>query len=446
MTGTKIVNGYIPLDWQVAPLRDKSKTVLLTGSAGGGKSRASAEKVHGFCKKYKNSMGLMVRKTRNSMTNSTVLLMETTVIGKDSGVTHYPSKNRFEYDNGSILAYGGMANDEQREQIRSIGHGGAVDIIWMEEAHGFTENDYQELLGRLRGTAANWRQIILSTNPDAPTHWIKRRLMDGGEASVYYSRASDNLYNPDDYLATLNSLTGILGKRLNLGLWAQAEGVVYDNFSDELHVIEPFDLPPEWTRYRVIDFGYTNPFVCQWWASDHDGRLYLYREIYYTQRLVEDHARHINELSAGERVAFTAADHDAEDRATLERYGVHTVPAKKAITPGIQAVQNRLRKAGDGKPRLFIFKGALVEFDKRLETAKLPTCTLEEFAAYVWPEAKDGKPIKEVPVDMNNHGMDCVRYLTMHLETETPPSGEIIDDIDINIYAPRARKAKIWRS
>lgn len=411
-----IIAPYEPLEWQLDPLMDKHRTLLLTGSAGGGKSRMAAEKIHAYLKKYPNAMGLMLRKTRNSMTNSTVLFMHTTIIGDDPQVRHYPSKSRFEYSNGSILAYGGMANDEQREQIRSIGQAGSVDIIWMEEAHGFTENDYQELLGRLRGTATDWLQIILTTNPDAPTHWIKRRLMDGGEAAVYYSRAIDNTYNPADYIATLNSLTGILGKRLNEGLWIQAEGVVYDGFSDDLHVIDPFPIPDEWTRYRAIDFGYTNPFVCQWWAADNDGRLYLYREIYYTQRLVEDHARQINELSKGEIIALSVADHDAEDRATLHKYGVITSPAKKSISPGLQAVEKRLTKAGDGKPRLFVMRGALVEVDNSLEAARMPTGTLEEFPAYIWPESKDGKPIKEVPIDMHNHGMDCTRYIVMELE------------------------------
>ena len=36
----------------------------------------------------------------------------------------------------------------------------------------------------------------------------------------------------------------------------------------------------------MVDFGYTNPFTCQWWAMDHDGRLYLYREIFH-QEIIE---------------------------------------------------------------------------------------------------------------------------------------------------------------
>lgn len=415
-TKTKAIAVYDPLGWQVDPWMDKHKTLLLTGSAGGGKSRIAAEKMHAYCKKYPGAMALMVRKTRESMTNSTVLFMESTVIGNDPGVRHISSKARFEYDNGSILAYGGMKDDQQRQQIRSIGAAGGVDIIWMEEANAFTENDYQELLGRLRGRAAPWRQIILTTNPDAPTHWIKRRLMDGGEASVYFSKAPDNKYNPADYLETLEGLTGVLGKRLHQGQWVQAEGAVYEQFSDEIHVLDWFEPPWTWTRIRSIDFGYTNPFVCQWWAIDPDGKMYLYREIYMTGRIVSQHAKQINQLSANEIIQATVADHDAEDRATLEAEGIRTIAAKKAISVGLQSVENRLRKAGNNKPRLFVMRGAVVEIDRKLESNRQPASTLDEFPAYVWPEGKDGKPAKEVPLDLNNHGMDAMRYAVMYLD------------------------------
>src|SRR5690349_16438377 len=121
MTGTtnplyKPIATYNPLPWQFAPLRDKSLIVLMTGAAGGGKSRCAAEKLHAFALKYPGSMGLMLRKTRESMTNSTVLFYERGVVGKDPRVHHYSSKLRFEYDNGSIVAYGGMKDDDQREQ------------------------------------------------------------------------------------------------------------------------------------------------------------------------------------------------------------------------------------------------------------------------------------------------------------------------------------------
>lgn len=407
---------WLPLPWQIAPWRDKSLVLLLTGAAGGGKSNLAAQKVHAYLLRYPNATGLMMRKTRQSMINSTVLYFEKSVLLPADGVRHVRSKNRFEYPNGSILAYGGMADEEQKEQIRSIGQAGGVDIAWMEEANRFTEDDYQELLGRMRGHAANWQQVILTTNPDAPTHWIKQRLIDGGEAAVYYSAATDNRHNPATYLATLGRLTGVAKARLVEGQWVQAEGVVYEEYDDAVHYIEPFPIPQEWRRIRSIDFGYTNPFVCQWWAIDPDERMYLYRELYMTGRTVADHAQRIKQLSAGETYAATICDHDAEDRATLMQNGIPNAPADKRLSVGIEHVKERLKIAGDGKPRIFFVRGALVERDESLVAAKRPCSTVQEITGYVWPKGIDGKAIKETPVDLDNHGMDAMRYAVMAVD------------------------------
>lgn len=425
------INLFAPLDWQIEPWGDVSPVILFTGSAGGGKSRLAAEKINGFCLKYPHAMAVMLRKTRESMTNSTVLFMEREIIARQLGIRHYPSKNRFEYSNGSILAYGGMKNEEQREQIRSIGQKGGVDILWLEEANKFTEDDFNEVRARMRGNAAPWLQVILSTNPDAPTHWINRRLIIGGEAKVYYSKATDNPNNPPAYLEALASLTGVMGKRLRDGKWVQAEGAVYEDYDAEIHAIDWFDPPKEWRRIRAIDFGYTNPFVCQWWAIDGDDRMYLYREIYMSQVIVEDHAKKIKELEYWlieneegepeknpdkEKIETSVSDHDAEDRATLDRYGIATRPATKAVSPGIQAVEKRLVIAGDKKARLFLMRGSLVEQDRRLFDKRKPTSTLEEIEGYVWPKSNDGRPVKEAPVKENDHGMDAMRYGVMYVD------------------------------
>ena len=108
-------SSFTPLPWQVAPWLCTDPILLLTGSAGGGKSHLAAENLHGFCLRYPGAMALMVRKTRESMINSTVLFLQRHVIGPDPHVVHLPSKHRFEYRNGSILAYGGMADEAQRE-------------------------------------------------------------------------------------------------------------------------------------------------------------------------------------------------------------------------------------------------------------------------------------------------------------------------------------------
>jgi len=241
--------------------------------------------------------------------------------------------------------------------------------------------------------------------------------MDGGEAAVYYSSAQDNPYNPPQYAAMLTSLTGVIGLRLRDGRWVQAEGAVYETFSDENNVKEWFAPPAEWRRIRAVDFGYTNPFVCQWWAIDDDGRMYLYRELYRSRTLVSDHAKEINKLSVGEHIEVTVADHDAEDRATLHASGISTVPADKQVQLGIQRVQERIKKAGDDRPRLFLLRGALVDIDDSLVIERKPTCTLEELPGYVWHRGQDGKANKEEPVKQNDHGCDALRYAVMYLDS-----------------------------
>jgi hypothetical protein len=206
-----------------------------------------------------------------------------------------------------------------------------------------------------------------------------------------------------------------------LGERPQAEGIIYEGYDPAVHLIDPFPVPRDWTRYWVVDFGYRNPFVCQWWAEDPDGRLYLYRELYMTGRLVEDHARQLLQLAGVTGGDWTAAaeprprvvicDHDAEDRATLERHlKLGTVAAVKDVSPGLQAVGARLRKRGDGRPGLAIFKDALVERDPALVDAHKPACTAEEWEGYVWDTA-GGRKHGEQPLKLNDHGLDCVRYL-----------------------------------
>ena len=305
MDKDKILAPYRPLPWQVAPFYDKSPVLLLTGAAGGGKSRVAAEKIHAYCQHYPGSTWLIMRKAREWTGKSIVPFMWKSAMGQDPSIRHNISEGAFYYPNGSVIYSGGMLDDKQREAVRSIGGDGGLDGAWMEEANAFTRQDFEEILGRVRHTAASWQQIILTTNPDAPTHWIYKDMIQGGGASVYYSRAADNPNNSPLYVENLKKMTGVMKERLVNGKWVQAEGAIYDEFDPAIHMIDADKCPEFVRRFRVVDFGYSNPFVCQWWGMDADGRLYRYREIYVTRKLVEDLTPRIKELSGNEYIEAT---------------------------------------------------------------------------------------------------------------------------------------------
>lgn len=425
---------WVPLPWQIAPWKDKGLIMLLTGAAGGGKSALAAAKLHAFCIKYPGATGLMMRKTRQSMTNSTVLFFEREVA--QGTCTHVGSKNRFEYPNGSILAYGGMADDEQREQIRSIGQQGGVDMVWMEEANRFTEDDFNEILARLRGTAAPWRQVMLTTNPGAPTHWIKRRLIDQGEAHTYYSTAGDNRHNPAEYQSILEHMTGVAYQRLVLGQWVQAEGAVYSTWDASRMVVDDDQLR-EWgiiegyaSRLAVlnrkvirrvvvgVDWGYTAPGALIVLAIDHDKRAYVVYQVIRSGKLVEWWEQQAKEIQQHFRPEAFICD-PAEPAYILQfrQAGIPCVEADNDIEAGIQSVQRMIVLDVHDRPRLCIRKGSCVDPDPLLVAAKKPATLEEEIAGYQWQDSPDGKPVKELPVMVDDHGLDALRYPIFHLAT-----------------------------
>lgn len=405
--------------------RYRGPEAILSGPYETGKTMTALHKLHLLLAKYPGAQGLMVRKTYKSLIAGAVVTYEKKVLPRPPGDARCPvvkfggeRPEFYDYPNASRLWLGGMDNPDKFLSSE-------FDFIYINQAEELSVDDGEKLTGRATGRAGNapYAQVMGDCNPSYPQHWIRSRA----RLKVFYSRHEDNptLFDPRTgqiteqgkvTMAVLDALTGVRYKRGRLGLWVAAEGQVYEAYDDAVHLIDRFDIPRTWRRFRSIDFGYTNPFSCSWYALDPDGRLIHYRQIYHTQRLVEDHARDINRLSAGEPIEATITDHDAEDRATLEKYGIPTVAAQKDISLGLQAVAARLRKAGDGKPRLLFMRDSLVETDPALRARFKPTSTEDEFPLYVWPEAKDGRVLKETPVDDNNHGLDELRYVVMHLD------------------------------
>ncbi len=148
--------------------------------------------------------------------------------------------------------------------------------------------------------------------------------------------------------------------------------------------------------------------------------------MYQTKRTVAEHAKRINELSAGEVYEQTVSDHAAEDRATLHANGIQTIPAEKDQRTGRDAVHARLTVQRDGRPRLFVVEGCTVDTDQELYAKKAPTSTLAEFDSYIYPPGKDGKADKEEPIKDNDHGMDAMRYAVMHLDSPNRSAGSAV--------------------
>jgi len=411
---------FEPIPWQVAPWKDTSPVLLIDSGAGTGKSVFALEKANALCLRFPGYLQLVLRKSRASLRNSSVAQLES-IVGPR--VSHVSSKNRFEYPNGSRIVYGGMYDAKQREAIRSVAgeKGSGADGALLEEASAFGEADFEEIMGRMRGTAAPWRQVMLITNPDSETHWINQRFvrpwLSGNPPpglSRYHPTPEDNPTLDLAYLTALRNLTGVRRERLYEGKWVRAEGTVFaESWDANIHIVDWFPIPADWRRIRCIDLGFVNPRVCLWIAIDPDGGMWVYRQLYQTRQRATDFAREIKRRSAGENIEATICDHDAGERADLESEGIITIAATKDVSRGIQAVEQRLLGVGNG-PRLHFLRGSLVSQDDELRKAFLPCSTEEEFDVYVWARNPDGSLNKEEPKKKDDHGMDALRYGVMY--------------------------------
>lgn len=403
--------------------------VLISGPAGTGKSVGGLTKAHLAAMKYPGFCGLFLRKTAASLGASTLdvwrkhVAVASLAIGEVEyygGSTAEPPQYRY-VRNGSKIVIGGM---DKPSKIMSS----AYDMIVMDEGTEFLVQDHEAALTRLRAGNMPYSQLIVMCNPDAEHHWLYQRQAAGlmtmmesrhEDNPAYFDRAGAMTPAGVAYLSKLDKLTGVRYLRLRKGLWVAAEGMIYEGWDPAVHLVDALpDGSEAWTRWWAVDFGYRNPFVLQCWAEDGDGGLWLYREIYMTGRIVEDHARQIMGIVAPggrwiePRPRAVICDHDAEDRATLERHlGMSTSAARKDVTPGLEAVQARLRVAATGYPGLRIVRDALVERDPALKDAGKPTSTIEEITGYVWAEPTGGRPPKEEPRKENDHGMDAKRYM-----------------------------------
>lgn len=430
--------------------RSKDDEVLLCGPAGTGKSYAAILKAHLYCLRNPGVRVLFVRKTLTSLTNTGVDTYKKHIAKHvlDNGDVQWfggsPQESpAFKYSNGSAIILGGMDN---AMKVMSAEY----DMVYVQEATELTETDWESLTTRIRNNKANLQQLIADCNPQTPTHWLKVRA-DKGLVKMINTTHKDNplYYNPETgkitpegekYLNRLGKLTGVRKERLLYGRWAAAEGLIYEDFDPAVHVLPAdFHIPSHWQRWWSIDFGFQNPFVLQMWAEDEDGRLYLYKEVYWSRRIVEDHARYVmaqcKHKTTGHwhepRPRSIVADHDAEGRVTFTKHtGLGTAAAKKEVSLGIQETQSRFKIQEDGKPRIFFLENAVFERDLTLEEAGKPCSTLEEITGYVWDTSSSrslDKNEKEAPLKENDHGMDAMRYMCMKRSSmRRPPRFSIV--------------------
>ena len=395
----------------------RARHTAYGGARGGGKSWAMRRKFILLALRYHGLNLLLLRRTLPELRENHLIPMQRELYG----FAVYNSAERvFRFPNGSRIKLGYCDTMQDVYQYQ----GQEYAVIGLEEATHFTEEQMRFLTTCNRTTRKDFSpRMYYTCNPGNVGHaWVKRlfidRLYAENENPDDYlfipARIYDNkvLLDADpNYIRQLEALPEELRRAHLDGDWDVHAGQYFREFSRDRHVIEPFEIPSWWRRFRSMDWGYNDPCCVLWHAVDGENRVYTYRELYVRETRAGEVASMVLELSRGESISYTVASPDMwqkrgavlsgaggfEGETLAELFtssGLSLTPADNSRVPGWNRVRDFLAVAPDGRPNWLCFS------DCRNLIRQLPAL---QFDQHNREDAADG----------DDHAPEALRYALM---------------------------------
>ncbi len=305
---------------------------------------------------------------------------------------------------GGTSVIGFKSCDQGREKFQ----GSSLDFVW------FDEEPPKEVYDECRMRVLDKKGDIFGTmTPLKGLTFVYDEiyLNSGDSDEVWYEfmEWADNPYLDGEEVDALSkTLTVEQLESRRYGRFKHTSGLVYPEFDENVHVVEPFNPPKEWQDAISIDPGLNNPLSAHWYSVDFDGNVYVIAEHYEAGKDLGYHAKKIKEICdrlgwkrdfTGKISAFidSAANQKtlASNKSVTELFyelGINANPkVNKDTFSGIQRVKQYL-KVDNGQSKLRIF----------------PWCVnlIRELKSYRWGSG-------ESPIKKDDHSLDELRYYLM---------------------------------
>lgn len=301
---------------QLEFFKSKTRYTAYGGARGGGKSYAARTKAVLMALNYSGIQILFLRRTYGDLNKNHIqpMLKIFHSLIKNKVMKYKDTDKVFSFVNGSNIHFGYC--DNEKDVIHYQGQ--SYDVIFMEEATQFTEFQFQCLTecnrssGLIKGKKFKSR-MYFTCNPGGVGHeWVKRlfvdRLYKNNEKEEDYTFIRSSVYdnkflmdNDPDYVRTLENLPEKRKRAMLYGDWDVLEGQYFEEFSRDVHVVEPFEIPKHFRRYIAFDYG-LDMLACYFIALDERGKAYVYKEIYQSGLIISQAAQEILNAKAGEEI------------------------------------------------------------------------------------------------------------------------------------------------
>lgn len=407
------------LNWWVdtSPVKDYDG-IIADGSIRSGKTISmSLSFVMWAMTNFNGQNFAMCGKTIGSFRRNVLFWLKLMLKSRGYKVADHRSDNlvvitRGEVENNFYI-FGGK-DESSQDLIQGITLAG----VFFDEVALMPESFVNQATGRC---SVDGSKYWFNCNPDGPYHWFKVNWIDRAVGYIGKKRAEElkkkNIepkrllyvhFTMDDNLSLseeikrryMRNYVGVFFKRYVLGLWAMAEGIIYDCFDEARHVVnirDIFSLLIDGNRYVSCDYGTQNATVFLLWNKGIDGVWYCTREYYYSgrdekaQKTDSEYADDFAKWLEGTKIKAIIVDPAAASFiAELRKRGYKVIKAKNDVEDGIRVV------------------GSLLEREK-IKFVSECINTRKEFATYIW-DSKAADRGEDKPVKQHDHAMDAIRY------------------------------------
>lgn len=390
------------LTWwcDTSPVKDKDG-IIADGAIRSGKTVCmSLSFIMWAMQRFKGQNFAMCGKTIGSFRRNVLFWLKLMLKSRGYRVVDHRSDNLVEISRGKVTNYFyifGGKDERSQDLIQGITLAG----VFFDEVALMPESFVNQATGRC---SVDGSKYWFNCNPDGPYHWFKTNWIDEAKKKnliVLHFTMEDNLSLSEQIKARYRSMySGVFYKRYILGLWAMAEGIIYDMFDVDRHVKKVVDfarLLIDGGRYVSIDYGTQNAMVFLLWNKGIDKKWYCTREYYYSgrdkgkQKADSQYADDLEKWLEGTPVKAIIIDPSAASFITeLNNRGYKTMKADNDVEDGIRLVSTLLNT-------------------EKIAFSQSCINTIKEFASYIWdPKAADRGEDK--PIKLHDHAMDAVRY------------------------------------
>ena len=311
---------------QTAFLASSEREVFYGGARGGGKSYAMLVDPLRYCHKEQHRALLLRRsmpELRDMITHSQRLYPKAF-----KGARWREQEKEWRFPSGAKIEFGYAEN--MTDALRYQGQ--SYTWIGIDELPQYPTPDiYNFLRSSLRSVDPDIPVFLRATgNPgNIGSLWVREMFVDPAKPNTRFqvsvdtptgkreisrrfipAKLQDNPYlmQTEDYYIMLASLPEVQRKQFLEGDWDAFEDSSFPEFNKVIHVVEPFDIPKGWYRFRSCDWGYSSPACCLWFAIDWDNNLWIYRELYTKKVTADEFARKILEAEHGEFIRYGVLD------------------------------------------------------------------------------------------------------------------------------------------